>query len=734
MTTFITEFFKLDLSHLNIKFSEENSFFEKDLIKQQSFPFKVPKERSFMPFFEFISSHNSVESNKYIKGTLFRNDKYYQAELLVLGISKQIEVVLYYSFQKLTIFDKNLHCLPWETLDIGESIHSYAEQIVVKDYPDTVINFPSIYTPELYKDYDFGQYIGFINHNEDGGFSENLANPYNLPFSFYKMNEMRPLIYLKEVVKFIFSQIGYNVTGDFITNSSIAKCLLYHENSIFYTNKDYLFSANLNLTLSQSNVSGYTPSNLTYNEYTKSTTISSYGSYKVNLNMEGEIPAYNGGSVYIRCYFNGEILSTAGVNSSTDNTVVSFDRNLEFSFDVPKNLTGSLLEIKVICVASVKNSIVGEYEIKGTIRPLYKDYISLQDLLPDITVGELINSVKESFNMTAIFDQATQTVQFNFFNSFINSQPALDLSKYTIESTPRKLNKSIGYKIPFSDGEILNLNKSGDFVTDDTGFTEKRIPLEPLPVIYIDAQANVKHQEGLSMLFFESNVDAKPLVVDGDIAYSRIGFVHTFLRNWLFQNLNSEEYSMNIQLPLFISSKLNSESKIWFYNNYFLVHNLKRLNVNSLFEKFSLRLFKLKNYPTFNLVIDDGSGTGGTTFDPPIAITTPFSNSSGTFTHTNQFNATIYGSAIGGPSYFTIDIFANGSSDPQGLTLSFGWEVISSPDGNASGIFQAQNSDHSITRFTNSSYINLAGNYTIRLTVVNSQGLSDTVDVTVTAS
>ena len=54
MTIFITEDFRLDLSHLDIKFSDENSFFEKNLIKQQSFPFNIPNERSFIPFFEFV--------------------------------------------------------------------------------------------------------------------------------------------------------------------------------------------------------------------------------------------------------------------------------------------------------------------------------------------------------------------------------------------------------------------------------------------------------------------------------------------------------------------------------------------------------------------------------------------------------------------------------------------------------------------------------------------------------
>ena len=729
MTIFITEFFKLDLSHLNIKFSEENSFFEKDLIKQHSFPFKIPKQQSFMPFFEFIGSHNSIESNKYIKGTLFRNDKYYEAELLVLEISEQIEALIYYRFEKLSIFDKNLKNLPWETLEIGNSIHSYAEQTIIKDYPNTVINFPTIYAPDLYKDYDFGdnKYAGFINHNVDGSFFEVIFTYYTPLRTHYKMNEMRPFIYLKEIVKFIFSQIDYTLVGDFMSNASISKCLLYHENSIFYTNKDYTEFENLSLTLSQSNVSGYYPSSLTYNEYTKSMTMVSYGSYKVKLNVQGELSA-TGGSVYIKCLFNSESYKSF-VNTNSSNTAVSFNNNLEFSFHVPKNLVGRLFEIKVICLASVKNSISGEYEINGTLRPLYKNFISLKDLLPEIKVGEFINAVKESFNMTSVFNQATRTVEFNFLNSFIEKEQVLDLSNYTIDSVARKLNKSIGYKISFSDGEIFNLNKKGKFVTTDTGFTPKRIPIEPLPVLYIDAQANVKHQEGLSMLFFQSNAYAKPLVIDQDISYSRIGFIHTFLRNWLFQNLNSEEYNLTVELPLFLASKLSSESKIWFYNNYFLVHSLKRLNINPLFEKFSLRLLKLKSYPTFNLSID-----GDTALQAPIVITTAFSNPYGFSTNaTTEFNVTSRSVNFGAP-YFAVDIFANGSTDPQNLPLSFGWQVLSSPDGNASGKFSAQNSDHSITRFINKSYFNLAGNYALRLTVVNSVGLSEIVAITVTVT
>ena len=117
------------------------------------------------------------------------------------------------------------------------------------------------------------------------------------------------------------------------------------------------------------------------------------------------------------------------------------------------------------------------------------------------------------------------------------------------------------------------------------------------------------------MLFYEANTEADPLVIDGDISYSRLGFVHNFLRNWLFQKLNSEEYNFTVELPLYIASQLNSEKPIWFFNNFFLVHSLRRVNVNSLFEKITLKLFKIKNPPAFDFMIDNGSGN--TTPQPP---------------------------------------------------------------------------------------------------------------------
>jgi len=408
MTILYTEHFKLDLSHLNVKFSEENSFFEKDLIKQQSFPFKIPKERGFIPFFEFIGSDNSATSNVLLKSTLFRQGVFYEAELMVLSIKKEIEVVIYFAFDKLTLFDKPLKSLPWETIKLPINIFDYASNIKALDYPDTIINFVQVYEPEKHKDYEYGQYKNdytttgspengnFINHCENGVFSEKKETPYG--FSFTKMNEMRPFIYKRKIVAFIFSQIDYTVVGDFITDSSISKALQYHDNSIFITNKNYNKEGDLQFNLSETNIILPFPTPYIYNNYIHLIGFpSKYASYKIKVSISGEFPE----SDYLQCElffsFHNILIKKILINNSGQNTSIQFDREFVFDLEVPQWLVHMPLNIKIECPEIVKDTIEGTFEVNGTLRPLYLETISLSDLLPDITVGEIYKGYKRYF-------------------------------------------------------------------------------------------------------------------------------------------------------------------------------------------------------------------------------------------------------------------------------------------------------------------------------------------------
>ena len=732
MTIFTTDLFKLDLSHLNIKFSEENSFFEKDLIKQQSFPFKVPRERSFLSFFDFIESHNSTESNKYIKGTLFRNDKFYEAELMVIRISKEIEAVFYYKADNLTIFDKNLRDLPWGTIDVGDSIFDYAKQTIAKDYPQTKVNFPRIYAPDLYKDYDFGSHTGYINEVVGGDFSETLPNSTDPLFPLYKMNEIRPFLYLREILKVIFDEIGYTIAGDLVTDTSLQKCLLYHQTQIFYTNKDFNKKSDFDFLLINSTVITVNNVSITRNTYRQDIVINEYGTYEVTINVKGLVLPIDGSFFRIMGVFNEAELVRRSVYPNVGGENVDFETSVFFSFSVDKNLIGSTLEIYMFCTSSTASSFEGNYVIKGTNRPLYRNEISKSQLLPDMSVGTFVAGVKESFNMTSVFNPANKTVDFNFFKSFIDNPVVFDLSKYSQEFAPRKLNKKIGYKIPFTDGQIIYINKKGGFVQSAIDFKDYEIPIEPLKATYIGGVANVTHQDGVSMLFFKSNINATPLVAEGSVSFSRLGFIHYFLRGWMYQKLNSEEYNLTVDLPLFESSQLNSDSKLWFFNNFFLVHSLRRFNVNGLFEKMTMKLFKLKNLPEFNFVIDDGSGN--TTNPPPVIVVTETTNPTGTLPHVNQFYVSSVNLNDGSRPYFIINLYANGSTDSLGLGLTYTWLVLSSPDGNASGVIESLNPDGSTVRFFHVSFSNLTGAYGLRLTVVDTEEQSSSADLTINVS
>ena len=86
-------------------------------------------------------------------------------------------------------------------------------------------------------------------------------------------------------------------------------------------------------------------------------------------------------------------------------------------------------------------------------------------------------------------------------------------------------------------------------------------------------------------------------------------------------------------------------------------------------------------------------------------------------------------SILGGPPSFEITIYGTGSSDPQNFPISYNWEVLSDPNGTVSGRFKSLNNEQSVVKFRRSSYAEgLEGIYTLRLTVTNSVGLSNSLD------
>jgi hypothetical protein len=654
----------------------------------------------------------------------------YDAELMVVSIKSTIRLVVYYDFDELSIFDVNLKDLPWPSIDCGDDIFDYAEDTIVKDYPNTLINFPRIYAPELYRDYDWGTYVPFVNHTQGNRISETDLDPSNFIFKKYLRNEIRPFVYIKEIIRFIFDQIGYTVAGDFHSSTVIEKALMYHQNNIYYTNDAFNLTDDITLMLHSTSAVGYPPN---HREYRQEIVINDYGTYTMGINLSYTIPDTNGGVMFMRILWDNKLVGGLGFTNEPG----EHSENTEFQFHVEKNKAGGKLLIQAFCLDAVHSSIDADYKIEGTMRPLYHNNINVNQLFPDITVGEFITKYKDTFVLSSVFDTTNKVVYFDFYSSYINNQEPIDLSAYAERNVERKLNLNTGLRIEFNNGEKIYLDKSAKVVSDGLGFADESVALEPLPIIYNQPTssgfgANVQDQDGTSILFYDSNQYGNPLASQGNVSFSRIGFISAYLRGWYYQQLNGEDYRQTINLPIHISLKLNTLSKIWIYDNEFMIKKINRTPINTLVERVDLDLFKIKSHPTFNIAVDE-SGDDDVIPQNPTVIITPSTNANGSINHQINYNATASNSP-GGPAVFGIVFYANGSSDPNGLDLFYAWEVISSPGGGTSGTFVAQDSAHSITRFSNLGFVNVSGTYSIKLTVTNSEGGASTSTISLVVS
>lgn len=593
MIIFTTESFKIDLSHLNITFSENNAFFEKDLIKQQSFPFKIPKERSFIPFFEFIGGHNSTESTQLVEGTLFRNDKYYSAELIILNISDTINAIFYYNEAVLPILEQFIKTLPWANVNVGENMFSFASQkINVGSSELAPINFPKVSDPKLYENYKYGKYLGFINDNRNTLFFEKDIENERV------VNEIRPFLYLKKILNFIFSEINYTVIGDFQTDEAINKCLLFHTNSIFYTNKEPVAGGTVPSffyyrTHSYPNSGGGTTTVLYYRP--KIGTLAwgfnfpRKGTYKMTFKFKGRVDRTI--STNFDILFSGISIGTSYNYANGDEYYFDY----EHFFYVDVNYSQLSVPLTVEMVSGEVDTINITYTIENTLKPLYNTSFNLKELLPEnITVASFINSVKDTFNLTSIFNHRNKTVKFDFFETFINDGNIIDLSKYSNESYSRKLNKKIGYKIKFLNNNIFHIDKLGNFRAFGLAYTNKIIPMELLELKSFENNLYVKSQENLSILFYTPNSHGNSNAQISYNYYHRGSFIVKFLKYGYVSELNSEEYNITLILPIFIAAQINTLIKIFINQNIFIVHEIRRQNITPLFEKIRLRLFKIK--------------------------------------------------------------------------------------------------------------------------------------------
>src|SRR5690606_922130 len=133
-TRFIHDDFILDVSHLALSWTEENSWFKDEFFLTSSFLFDIDYEEN--RYFELFQHYNLAAPEVYFQGKLEKDGKIEEAILEVEEAGEKLRLTIRYGVEALPNWTKKLSELELDVvLPEGGSMTAHAETIIPLTYP-----------------------------------------------------------------------------------------------------------------------------------------------------------------------------------------------------------------------------------------------------------------------------------------------------------------------------------------------------------------------------------------------------------------------------------------------------------------------------------------------------------------------------------------------------------------------------------------------------------------------
>ena len=139
---------QIAMDGIDYSYTEENPRFKDSFWTNYILPIDLYYTPEVLTGLGNYASLYASEWQRYHEGTHIFEGKLRKAKMEVLEFGKHsIKVQIDSGFENLPNFDKKLADLPLLVKAVPD-IYTHANQIVTQSYPDTVYNFPKIYTSE----------------------------------------------------------------------------------------------------------------------------------------------------------------------------------------------------------------------------------------------------------------------------------------------------------------------------------------------------------------------------------------------------------------------------------------------------------------------------------------------------------------------------------------------------------------------------------------------------------
>lgn len=604
---FYTDSYIINLSGIKTNFTEENPRFKDTIWTKYTLPVDINFDRDFFSKVGQYSSFTNVNLPKYQEGNHVFEGKRLKGKIEFLELrNKSAKIQIISGFEELPNYDKKLAELPLEELDVAD-IYNHANEIVSKKYPETNYNFPKIYTDEFSLDSEGWKFFdSFINNRARPSgsiykvFPRNEIQENGSGWDCVNRNIIHPMPYLLHVLKQGFLDGGFILAGDILEDDTLKQRCIFSSEHYFNTADQKYQKSNIFASEYYDNYNFNGSQQLPFAKWQKKFTIDSPGKYR----FIGK--CYRGGDLGNSSFMiskNGVPLTNIGGGTSdylNFDYVVTIDieeaeSKPVFSFDFNGIVTSNLFnpEGVNIGVAEININPMRQNTSAGDPIPFVfnANRVDLSRAVPDMTFGELINTIKNWRNYDITFDNNKV-----FMNRIIitKTKVAEDFRKFEVEDPMRSRNNKIYFNLKFPEVEGLNLDS---VFFDENGYhfntsvipkdtTEISIPAFCLPLTTFRATTTAKRFDDTSnlMLVYYDGLD-----VNGDNhakypndALHGVKFAES-VKDWYFNRLRNLTFKWTFFALKSQIRKFNIRSEIFAYNK---KHFIKSMVKNSLSDKY----------------------------------------------------------------------------------------------------------------------------------------------------
>ena len=464
-----------------IRIELNSSLFAEDFIPgNKSFSFDIP-----------VCSHNNlIFKSSYIlhrnKIRLFDCNFLIDSMLVFSGnlILNKISNKDYYSAQLSVVYfvtefsDKSIRELNYgDDIVLGDdadAIIATCSGYIAQSYPDVKCQFPEISNNAAYSDENNPDWNNTINGYTHPLYRKNISTSGNT-------DALSPQPYLIHIIKAIFENQNYKITGDIFDDEEFLKLLLYSNYLLDELLIDKYISEVEQTIVQNEFIPGVWRKtmlinfdtiikdddslfNLTTEEYTTAVA----GFHEINIETYAMA---NGGSewpgleIQIQLFFDGTLVESYDYPGLLTREYYFSSDN--FTYFVQTADVGKKITVKVKFITEdrcsdyyIRDSLLKVYPREYDSFNIYKGSFNIKNIVPDVTINYFLNAIKNFFKLGIFFNFRKKEIEIIQANDLLSTEKYFEIDDFITDE----------YEIEFTDETdyIYNFNFTNDgYITDN---------------------------------------------------------------------------------------------------------------------------------------------------------------------------------------------------------------------------------------------------------------------------